>query len=340
MAIGKAYDSIKGLSPVDNLTKDTLKEALPEWIENNASELITASVFEAMSTKLFSTQTGVTAPTQINLLDTSVTFGDGADCGFTNGVDQVISQRTIVPGYMKVNGEWCDKEFLDTFAHHQVKMAADNETLPFEQWFISDVIAKIGEELEKCIWQGDTTLVSGNLKSFDGLLKIMKADVPAANVVTSALTGTDTFADIWTVYEAIPANILNDAVIYVGRETYRNLIKDMTFNTSKIALAYNYDREMNKAMEMILPGTNTMVKAVNGLDNTGAIVACLPSHVFYGVDQVSDHETFKFWFSDDADQFRMKVTFSAGVQIARPEEVVYGFIPNGSGSGSGSGNGQ
>lgn len=329
--MAKVNDSIKALDNA-GLTKETLRDALPNWVETNASELITASVFEAMSTKLFSVQTGVTSEVAINLLDTTVNFGDGADCGFDNSVDQVISQRTIKPGYIKVNAEWCDKEFLDTFAHHLVKMAAGSETLPFEQWFISDIIKHVGEELEKAIWQGDTTLSNSNLSYFDGLLKIMDADVPTENKVT--FTGNDTFENIWKVYEKIPSNIINDAVIFVGRETYRNLIKDMTFNQSKIALAYNYNAEMNKAMEMILPGTNTLVKAVNGLDGTGKIVACIPSHVFYGVDGVSDHETFKFWFSDDADQFRMKLAFSAGVQIARPEEIVLGSTA-GSGSGSG-----
>jgi hypothetical protein len=323
--MSKATDAIKGINPIDGLTKATLKEALPNWIETNASELITASVFEAMSTKLFSIQTGVTSEVAINLLDTAVKFGDGAECGFNNTVDQVISQRTIKPGYIKVNAEWCDKEFLDTFAHHLVKMAAGSEELPFEQWFVEDIIKHIGEELEKAIWQGEKKATPAtNLDYFDGLLKIMDADVPAANKIT--LTGNDTFEQIWTVYSAIPSNLINDTVIYVGRETYRNLIKDMTFNQSRIALAYNYNEQMNKEMEMILPGTNTMVKAVNGLDDTKKIVACIPSHIFYGVDGVSDKETFKFWFSDDADQFRMKVAFSAGVQIARPEEVVLGTI--------------
>lgn len=323
--MSKALDSIKGISPIDGLTKDTLKEALPNWIETNASDLITASVFEAMSTKLFSIQTGVTSEVAINLLDTTVNFGDGAECGFNNTVDQVISQRTIKPGYIKVNAEWCDKEFLDTFAHHLVKMAAGSEELPFEQWFIEDIIKHIGEELEKAIWQGEKkTTPATNLDYFDGLLKIMNADLPTANKIN--LTGNDTFEQIWTVYSAIPSNLINDTVIYVGRETYRNLIKDMTFNQSRIALAYNYNEQMNREMEMILPGTNTLVKAVNGLDDTKKIVACIPSHIFYGVDGVSDKETFKFWFSNDADQFRMKVAFSAGVQIARPEEVVLGTI--------------
>ena len=331
-------DTIRGLEPIkEGGDARILKDTLPEWIDANASDLITASVFEAMSTKLFNVQQGVTAKTAINLLDTAVTFGDGDDCGFEKNVDQTISQRYITPGYIKVNADWCDKEFLDTFAHHQVKMVAGSETLPFEQWFVEDIIKHIGVELEKAIWQGDTASNNANLKHFDGLLKIMDADVPAANKIT--LTGNDTFEQIWTVYSAIPSNLINDTVIYVGRETYRNLIKDMTFNQSRIALAYNYNEQMNKEMELILPGTNTMVKAVNGLDDTKRIVACIPSHVFYGVDGVSDHETFKFWFSNDADQFRLKVTFSAGVQIARPEEVVLGTITE-EGSGSGSGNGQ
>lgn len=300
----------------DKVNKSLTLHDLPEYIDQHSEELITKSVFSPMSANLFKVQTGVKSKTALNLLDTAVTFGDGTVCGFTNTTSSTISQRYIVPGFIKVNAEYCDKDFLNTFAAHQVNVAAGRETLPFEEYFVEDIKRQIGKNLEIAIWQGDTTSATANLNKFDGLLKIMTADVPSANKQTKAQA--DTVLDrVWKVYNAIPEEVLFDEVIYLNNANFRALVKELVDLNM-----YHYERNIDESLDIILPGTNTHVKAINGLTGVDTIIALNPDHVVYGVDLEGDAETAKMWFSDDNDTFRLKIEFSVGVQIALPNEII------------------
>lgn len=299
----------------DKTNKSLTLHDLPEWIEQNADELITKAVFSPMSTTLFKVQTGVKAKTALNLLDTVVTFGDGSVCGFTNTTSSTISQRYIDPGYIKINAEYCDKDFLNTFANHEVNMAAGRENLPFEQYFVEDIRKQIGKNLEIAIWQGDKTSANANLNKFDGLLKIMTADVPQAN---KQAKGSDTILTrVWNVYNAIPEEVLFDEVIYMNNANFRALVKALVDLNM-----YHYERNIDESLDIILPGTNTHVKAINGLTGVDVIIALNPDHVVYGVDLQGDAEEYKMWFSEDNDTFRLKISFAAGVQIALPNEII------------------
>lgn len=294
---------------------------LNDYINQESTELIAKSVFSAMSTRLFKVQTGVKAPTAINLLDTQVTFGDGKECGLDPMSVQTVSQRIITPGFIKVFLKYCHKDFYNTFASHLTNVAAGRETLPFEQYFIEDVIRNIGKELEVAIWQGDTavTNTNPNTNKFDGLLKLINAEVTAGNIVNKYDVAQNTMLKkVWAVYEAIPEEKLFDEVIYMNNANFRTLVKELVD-----ANMYHYERTIDETLDIILPGTMTHIKAVSGLTGQNVIVAMDPKHVVYGCDMENDMETFKFWFSDDDDAFKLLVEFAAGVQIALPSEVVY-----------------
>ena len=294
---------------------------LNNYINQESTELIAKSVFSAMSTRLFKVQTGVKAPTAINLLDTQVTFGDGKECGLDPMSAQTISQRIITPGFIKVFLKYCHKDFYNTFASHLTNVAAGREELPFEQYFIEDVIRNIGKELEVAIWQGDTavTNTNPNTNKFDGLLKLINAEVTAGTIVNKYDVAQNTMLKkVWAVYEAIPEEKLFDEVIYINNANFRTLVKELVD-----ANMYHYERTIDETLDIILPGTMTHIKAVSGLTGQNVIVAMDPKHVVYGCDMENDMETFKFWFSDDDDAFKLLVEFAAGVQIALPSEVVY-----------------
>lgn len=307
-------------------------DELNAYINQNSTELIAKSVFAPMSTSLFKVQTGVKAETAINLLDTTVTFGDGKVCGNNPLSHQTLTQRTIKPGFIQVNLAWCQKDFYNTFASHLTNVAAGREKLPFEQYFIEDVIRNIGKELELAIWKGDTDSATTNLSFFDGLFKIING---ATGVVDAGYDASETMLDrVWRVYNAIPEETLFDTVIYMNNANFRKLVKELVD-----ANMYHYERNIDESFDIILPGTMTHIKAVSGMQGVDEIVAMNPNHTVFGTDLENDAEVFKFWFSDDDDMFKMKVEFAAGVQIALPSEVIISKAESSSGSGSGSGSG-
>lgn len=292
--------------------------ALNTYVEEKRLPLIAKSVLRGRTVDLVQIETGVKQKTALNLVSASVEFGDGSTCSFnpTNGV--ALSQRFLEPVYMKVNQTFCDKVFLNKWASYEVKLAAGRETLPFEQKFLEEIANQISEAIETLIWQGDSNNAGGDIEP-DGFLTILGASGSGVVSATWA-AGTTAYNKIKTVYNAIPANIIDksDVVIFVGEDTYRAYIQDLV-----AANLYHFDPDY-KDGEYRLPGTSIRVIAVNGLNGTNKIVAGRLSNFFYGVDAEDDSETFDFWYSKDDRIWKLAVCFAMATQVAYPNEVVLG----------------
>ena len=99
-------------------------------------------------------------------------------------------------------------------------------------------------------------------------------------------------------------------------------VAGMEVTTSEDIHAVCLFETLEGAMEYMLPGTNVRVIAVPGMADDKAVAGRL-SNFFYGTDLESDMETFDLWYSKDNREFRIDVSFIAGVQIAYPSEVAY-----------------
>ena len=211
---------------------------------------------------------------------------------------------------------YCDKEMLKYWTQYQVRVAAGQKTLPFEEDFVNAVVENVKAAIETAIWQGDTASHTNNLKYFDGLLKILGA---AEGTIDVQIAGTSAYDDIMAVYNAIPEKVLDGASILVGADMFRKFIQELVAKNY-----YHYSGE-NLNGEIFLPGSQVKVIAVNGLNGTDKIVAGqLDKNFFYGCDMMNDEEKFELWYSQDFREFRLAIEFNAGVQIAFPDEVVLG----------------
>ena len=289
--------------------------ALNNYVEEKRLPLIAKSFLRGKTIDLIQIETGVLQDTALNLVSASVQFGDGASCGWnpTDGV--ALSQRLLKPTFLKINQAFCDKDLLKKWASYEVKLAAGREQLPFEESFMEEIANAINESIEKLVWQGD----SSHTNEPDGFLKILET-VGSGVVSATWSAGTTAYNKIKTVYNAIPANIIDkeDTVIFVGEETYREFIQDLV-----AANLYHFSPDY-KAGEYMVPGTSIRVIAVNGLNSTGKIVAGRLSNFFYGVGAEDDKDTFDFWYSQDNREFRLAAYFAIAVQVAYPNEIVLG----------------
>ena len=163
-----------------------IMNTLTAYVEQKRLPLIAQAVLKGKSASLFNLQTGVKGATAINLLNTDVTLQSALDCGFTPKGSNKISRRILDPVYLKVNMEWCDKNFLDTYAQHMVKIAAGMKTLPYAEEFTSHIIAKVNAALETMLYQGK---VNSQKTEFDGLMTIVSASGSGAIKVATD-TGT------------------------------------------------------------------------------------------------------------------------------------------------------
>ena len=278
---------------------------LSVYVDENKLDLIRKSVLGAKTINYLNIQSDVVGKTKINLLDTTVQFGDGAACGWNEAGTSTITQREINPAPIKVNMSFCDKAMQKYFMNHQIAVAAGRSTLPFEEQFIAGVVEGVGKKLEDAIWNGVTI----NEVQYDGFVQI---------VTRAATTGSTVYDSVKNLYNGIPSASLMDTVIFIGIDGFRSLAGELTAKN-----LYHYDPKVDEAFEMILPGTTTKVIGVPGLDGSNKAYAINTKHAFYGTDMQNDNETFDFWYSKDNQEFRLAINFVEGVQVAFPDENSY-----------------
>lgn len=289
--------------------------SLPKYVEENRLPLISKSVLGAKTPSLLSLQTGVKSETAINLLNTNVVFGDGADCGWDEAGTATLTQRTIKPVIAKVNMAFCDKKLIGTWAQSQVRIAAGLEKLPFEEDFMNGIADGIKAGIEKMVWQGDSENGASRIEC-DGFLKLLGADSSVIDVTFTA--GANVYQKTLQVLDAIPGEVYDKASIFMGADYFRSLVQNLV-----AANLYHYDANDGE-MEITLPGTNIKVYGVHGLDGTKKIVAGPRDEMFYGVDFENDEEVFDFFYSKDNREFRLAVEFACGVQYAFGDHMVLG----------------
>ena len=206
---------------------------------------------------------------------------------------------------------FCDKAMLKYWMGYDVRVAAGQKSLPFEEDFVAGIIDGVRVKLENMIWKGVKAT-----DGMDGLLTILAGE--SGSTIQPTLASGDTiYEKTIKVYKAIPAGKLESASIFMGIDNFRDLVLELTAKN-----LYHYSPEVDSALEIVLPGTNTKVRGVAGLNGEKAIVAADGENIYFGVDMEGDEERFDLWYSQDNQEFRLAINFNAGVQVAFPDEVV------------------
>ena len=267
-------------------------------------------------------QVGVKSAASLNILASTVYFqADG--CGYNPSGVTTFTQRNITVGAVKVEETLCPKTLEAKWMQTQI-MPGSPTMVPFEEQIGNEKAAVIAQTLETAMWQGDTASGNPNLSRFDGFSKIIAAASPVlANAAPTTFT-TVTSANIDDILDQVYANIpaavatKTDLVCFLGVDAYKLMLVNL-----KNANLFHYVADAATDMEMVYPGTNMKLIAVGGLNGTNKLFAGSLSNFFLGTDLANEEEDVKMWYSQDADEVRVRFTFKYGVQVAFPSEVVY-----------------
>ena len=298
--------------------------SLPAYVQDNKDLIIkNFALVGTASRQRFGIQTGIKTSAYLNYLELNPTLQDGKGCGFTAAGSATLTQRTITTAVIKVNMDICPDSLLGKYAEYLVRIGANSNELPFEQYIIDGVTTEINKKIEKLIWQGDTTQASNtDLKWINGILKQLASD--SDKVAVSIAANTAIYDAIKAVYLAIPEETLErGAEIYVSPANYRDFLMAMVEKKY-----FNYSGPQDSAPEeFVFPGTDVKVVKTPGLAGVNdKIVASFPENFVYGCDAEGDLEDVKVWFSDDDDLFKLKVKWNSGIAYRFPNQVTLGTI--------------
>ena len=299
---------------------------LTNYVNEQSTDILVKSLFGSKTASVLQAagqvQVGVKSAEALNILSSDVYFqADG--CGYTSSGNTTFSQRTITVGKIKVEETLCPKTLEAKWM--QTQIAAGSPTaVPFEQSITESKASVIAKQLEVAMWQGDTATsnTNPNTNKFDGFNKIIDA-VSASTVAgntssATAITTTNIEALVDDIYNVIPADIAtaDDLVLWVGIDTFK---KYTTALRASNLFHYAVDAE---GLEMMIPGTNLKMIGVGGLNGTNKMYAGRLSNFFVGTDLANEEEELKYWYSQDNDEVRFRMTCKYGVQIAFPDQIV------------------
>lgn len=295
---------------------------LAAYVKTNADVILKDVVLgsvEGDSVANMRKQLGVKTKEKLNYLNVTPALQSGKDCGFNASGSTVFSDRDITVKTIKAQDEYCDRDLLGKFAESLVNIAAGKETLPFEAQIVDEVVKGIRKQIEKIVWQGDTTL------GIDGLLKMAASGGTdsASTVNVSIAKGTNIYEAVKAVYLAIPEELLDKAFIGLSPANFRAFTQAMV---EKNYFHYSGPQDAN-VNEFIFPGSNVKVKSIQGLSGVNdKIYASVWDNLVYGTDLLNDEETVNAWYDPNTELFRYTIRFNAGVSTLFPDEVVLGTI--------------
>ena len=303
-------------------TPNPVVSSLPQYVKVNADQLAYKAATGAKTLAHIRKQAGIFGKGAINVVTPNIVF-NGSQCGFNDTSSSEITQRYITTGLMIVNETFCDEQVVNTYMEMLFNANGHLEDSAFFEKFVGANIEAINKELDKLLWQGDTS----NSDPFDGILKGITTDGVATSLtlgtaLSATITPAQVYADVLEMVVAMKADTLTNGkgVIFMGEDIYTKLVVGLVS-----ANLYHYPAE-GVADGLIIPGTNIKAVGVHGLTGQYKMVAGESDNIVFGTgfDEGNRKEQFLlFW--DEGDQiWKFIVKFSAGVNTIFPDEIVVG----------------
>lgn len=306
---------------------------LVDYVKQDASKIATASLFDAKTQKLIQSSGNVMIEVKssetINVMDTDVAFQDDSGCAFNASGTTSFTQRTLTVGKIKVQEALCPKDLEAKYLQQSLRVEAGNTytDVLFASEYMDRKAAKVAEQLEVAIWQGDINSTNMNLNKFDGFQKLIAAasgvidanTTPYVTGTQTSITVTNVISIIKGIKNAIPARVMgkDDVKLFCGWDVF-NLIVDAHVTAN----LFNYGSQNIGDGSFTIPGTRYTVEAVHGLDGTNDLYAMRTSNMYFGTDLLNDETNTEMWFSQDDRNVKFHLGFKAGVQFAFPAEIV------------------
>jgi len=311
--------------------------ALTDYVHENEKEILRASILGAKTMGIINVKPGIKSSEELTIMDSTAPFQADSGCSYNSSGTTTFTNRALTVTGLMVSETLCPEDLEAKFLQRLVQPGSKHDQLPLEQEIIDEKVQNIQRQLEMAVWQGDTSQTyNTNLKHFNGLLNLIDAD-SNVNVIdgnTGAqtdITASNAFTIFQNMYNVCPAQILDksDLMYFCGWDTFRylqtNLVNDNNFH---------YTGEAGNVAngELILPGTNVKVVAINGLNanNDAAlpatkqdrIILARASNLYFGTDLLSETDEFDVWYSQDDRNIKMLAAFKAGAQVAHLGEIV------------------
>jgi hypothetical protein len=268
---------------------------------------------------------GVKYKAVLKKLSNAASLVQAASCDFSQAGSLNLDESVLTVSDLKVNLELCKAEFARDWEASATGRGFINDVVPanFSDFLIGYAAAKVAENIEYTIWQGNTA--SGSYQAFDGFEKLINANAGTYSNFTwvspgGTMTAATVIANLNQVINALPPALIGstETKLYMNRTTAQFYRQAIT------ALGYMQMYQAGDEFNLQFNGYDIYV--CPGMSN-GTVIAAQPSNLFVGVDANSDFAEVRvvdMSLTDASDNVRMAMRFRTGVQVGVYQDVVFG----------------
>ena len=249
-----------------------------------------------------------------------------ASCAFEpNQGTLTLTEAILQPEEFQVNMDICRKTLHSSWEAEQMGFSAfDNLAPNFADFVLAHVASKVADRTEKNIWSGSTA-VSGQ---FDGFTTLLDADGDFGNGVTgAAITTANVVAELGKTVDAIPTAVYGseDLYLYAASDVIRAYTRSLGGYAAQGEGANGYEGKGNNQVLGNLFFDGIPVVAIRGAA-AGTIIAAEKSNLFFGTGLLNDLNEVRvidMAENDGSQNVRIVMRFTAGVQYAQVNDIVY-----------------
>jgi hypothetical protein len=256
-------------------------------------------------------------------LSNAASLVQAASCDFSQAGSLNLDESILTVSDLKVNLELCKAEFARDWEAAATGRGFINDVVPanFNDFLIGYAAAKVAENIEYTIWQGNTA--SGSYQAFDGFEK----KINATGGTWANFTWTAGAMAVGTVIDNLNQVIDNLPVALIGSTETKLYMNRATAQFYRQAVAADGYLQMFQASDSFnLQFNGYDIYVCPGMSN-GTVIAAQPSNLFVGVDANSDFAEVRvvdMSLTDASDNVRMAMRFRVGVQVGVYQDVVFG----------------
>ncbi len=292
---------------------------LTDYVNVHRDELLVKATLGSKTLEYVDVLPNIKYKDAVPYLDSTVVLADGSTCSWDPAGSDIFTERYIETHAVKVNKEWCWKEFEKKYLNYALRWEAglEPENLPVEQKMAESNMGKIQEAVEEMLWTGNTAAgVTGFI-----------ADIQAESGLTTEVTGlTSAMTAVEKVDAIVAACQANKAIkkgynIFMSHTlftAYINGLNAACCNRAPIDAASETLKYMGDSRITLIP--------VEGLDNLNYVVASPADGLVFGTDVEDSNNVYRVWYSEDDDKFKFRVLFRAGTALRWPDEIIYAQV--------------
>lgn len=250
----------------------------------------------------------------------------GPCCEIPEGSGEFTEVLTQVACILSGN-EFCEQDLARYLNDLSFRFTAGAENIDstLEELITDQELAKIALNIDRLVFQGDTTSPNNNLNRIDGLIKLARENADPANVITIPATA-DIYSAIQQIIMAIPVEAYDqgDIAILVGRDVAKAIQAALVGNDM-----FNYNPGSRGVYDPIAwPGVaGVSIIPTRGLDGTNTIIATPLNNIHWLTNLTDDYMALDWDYSKYHQRYYFRTKFLLGLAFAMYDNVVLATFP-------------